>query len=92
MSDKNEYVKIAVFTDPVEAELLRGLLEAQELKVVLSKEAVGQVWGLTIGSAAETDVYVPSDQEAAARAIVREYFAGSDFTEDDKSPFIKPRD
>jgi hypothetical protein len=91
MSDKDEYVKIAVLNDPVEAELLRGLLEAQEIKVVLSKEAVGQVWGLTVGSAAETDVYVPGSQEDAARAIVRQYFASANFEEDDKSPFIKPR-
>jgi hypothetical protein len=90
MSDKDEYIKIAVFSDPVEAELLRGLLEAQDLKVLLSKEAVGQVWGLSVGSAAETDVYVPGSQEAAARAIVREYFSGANFEEGDKSPFIKP--
>jgi hypothetical protein len=92
MSDKDEYVKIAVFHDVVEAELLRGLLEAQEIKVLLSKEAVGQVWGLSIGSAAETDVFVPGTQEEAARAVVREYFASANFEESDKSPFIKPRD
>lgn len=81
MSGK-EWIKVAVMNDPVEAEILRGLLEAQGIKVLMSKEAVGQVWGLTVGSASEVEFFVPKDQAKLAKEILREYV--TDLSEEDQ--------
>lgn len=77
-----ELVKVAVLNDTVEAEMLRGLLEAQQIPVFLSKEAVGQVWGLTIGAASEVEAFVSADQAEAARQVVQEFFSGASVEED----------
>jgi hypothetical protein len=68
-----QWKKLTFINDSVEAEMVRGLLEAQGIQVLLSKEAVGQVWGLSVGSASEVDVYVASDQFKEAQKILNTY-------------------
>lgn len=73
MPSEPSLVKIAVLYDPAEAEVLRGLLEAQGLRVLLSKEAAGQVYGVFAGTMGEIEVYVAAGDEEAARAVVGEF-------------------
>lgn len=58
---------------PLQAELLRGLLEAQEISVVLSQEGIGRVYGLTVGPLAVVQILVPESQVARARQILKDY-------------------
>lgn len=74
----NEFVKVAVFNDAAQAEVLRGLLEAQGMQVLLSKEAAGQVYGVFVGQMSEIELFVPAAQEQAARALVKEFFHGAE--------------
>jgi hypothetical protein len=67
-------VKIATLYDPAEAEVLRGLLEAQGIRVLLTKEAAAQVYGTFVGSMSEIEIYVPNEHEAAARQLLDEFF------------------
>lgn len=67
-----KFVKIITLHDPAQAEVLRGLLEAQAMQVLLSKEAIGQVYGTFVGSMGEIEVYVAAEHEAAAKAAVDE--------------------
>lgn len=60
------FVKIATLHDPAQAEILRGLLEAQGIQVLLTKEAVGQVYGTFVGRMGEIEIYVPKEHEQAA--------------------------
>jgi hypothetical protein len=60
----------------LEAEILRGLLESFGLKVSLSQESAGRVYGLGVGPLARVDVLVPADQAEKARKIVADYHAG----------------
>lgn len=69
--------KIAVLNDPADAEILRGMLEAQGLTVVLSKEAASSVYGVTMGGFGEIEVFVPGKQAAEAEKIVTEFFGGN---------------
>ncbi|MEX1071493.1 MAG: DUF2007 domain-containing protein [Anaerolineales bacterium] len=69
----NEWTKVTVLNDAVEAEIVRGLLEANGIQVFLSKEAVGQVYGLSVGSASEVEVFVPKDQVADAKKLLDDY-------------------
>lgn len=74
---KKEFVKIAVFNDAVQAEILRGLLEAQNIYVLSTKEAFGTVYGFSVGTASEVELFVPNERAEEAKAIVKEYFAGA---------------
>lgn len=52
------------------AEIIRGLLEAQGIPVNLSQEGVGKVYGLTIGEFGRVEILVPSDFLAQARQVL----------------------
>jgi hypothetical protein len=82
MADK-KLTKIAVLNDPAEAEVLRGLLEAQGIPVMLSKEAASTVYGLTAGAFAEIEIFVPADQATDAERIFRETFGAEAESEED---------
>lgn len=73
MPSKPRPVKIATVYDPAEAEVLRGLLEAQGIRVLVSKEAAGQVYGVFAGTMGEIELYVAAEDEAAAQAVVGEF-------------------
>jgi len=60
----------------LQAELLRGLLEAQGIQVQLSQEGVARVYGLTVGPLAEVDLLVPENQISSARNVIAEFKAG----------------
>jgi len=53
-----------------QAELLRGLLEAQEIPVVLSQEGVGRVYALTVGTLGRVEILVPLSKIELARQIL----------------------
>ncbi len=55
------------------AEILRGLLEAQEIPVVLSQEGIAHVYGLTMGTLGRVQILVPSHELERARQILEEY-------------------
>jgi len=77
MVDTPNFVKLLTLHDPAQAEVLRGLLEAQGMQVLLSKEAIGQVYGTFVGSMGEIDLYVSAVDEAAARALVENIIGDS---------------
>jgi hypothetical protein len=55
------------------AEILRGLLEAQDLTVVLSQEGLGRVYGLTVGTLGRVQILVPAPDVERAQQILEEY-------------------
>jgi hypothetical protein len=55
------------------AEMLRGLLEAQEIPVVLSQEGAGRVYGLTVGILGRVQILVPAKDLERAQHILEEY-------------------
>ena len=50
-----------------EANIIKGLLEAAEFPVILEREIIGAIYGLSVGPLSEVAVKVP--QEWAARAV-----------------------
>ena len=69
--------KLTTLNNPTEAELLRGLLESQGIKVMLSKEGAAIAYGLTVGAFAEIEVFVPHSQVAKAKEILEDYLGAS---------------
>jgi hypothetical protein len=60
----------------LQAEILRGLLEAQEIPTVLSQEGAGKAIGLTIGTLGTVQILVPSIDQERARELLEAYYAG----------------
>ena len=52
------------------AELIRSLLEAAGLKVLMTPSGAGVAYGFTVGPLARTEIYVPSESAAQARALI----------------------
>lgn len=59
------------------AEVLRGLLEAQDILVLLSQEGAGHfVYPTTVGSLGKVQILVPVSQYEKARQILAAYQSG----------------
>jgi len=76
MSNK-KWVSVIKVQGDLQAELLRGLLEAQEIPVLLSREGAGKAFGINIGPLGEVDVLVPDRNVQNARSILEMYKSGS---------------
>ena len=74
--EKQNWVEIKKIYDAVQAELLRGLLEAQGIDVLLSQEGAAKAIGINIGAMGDTQLLVRSEDENEARELMRQYEAG----------------
>lgn len=60
-----------------QAEILRGLLEAQGVQAVISQEGLGRsVYAMTIGDLGRAQIMVPSTEVERAMQILEDYRAG----------------
>jgi hypothetical protein len=87
---ENEWKTAITVQGELQAELLRGLLEAQEIPVRLSQEGIARVFGLAIGPSAEVDILVPESQLQAAQKVLQDYEAGEFEDPDVLSDFDDP--
>ncbi len=61
----------------LQAEIMRGVLEAQEIPVVLSQEGIGHVYGLTVGPLGSVQILVPAKDFARASQILDDYYSNA---------------
>jgi len=73
----NDLVIVETVSGMLEAEILRGLLEAAGVRVELSHEAALSAYALGVGRLARVDLMVRLDQEEIARRVLEEYRAGT---------------
>lgn len=73
---KQSWVEIKKVYDAVQAQLLRGLLEAQGIEVLLSQEGAARAIGINIGAMGDTQLLVRSEDEEAARKLLKQYESG----------------
>ena len=60
----------------LQAEVMRGLLEAQGIPVNLSQEGVGRAYGFGVGPLSEVEILVPDNFAASALKVIERYQAG----------------
>ena len=72
----NELVCVETVSGLMEAEILRGLLEAAGVKVELSREAALSAYSLGVGRLARVELMVRTEQESLARQVIAEYNSG----------------
>lgn len=71
------WVAILEVPGNLQAELLRGLLEAQGVEVRLSQEAAGRALGLGVAPLGGVHLLVPASQQQAAEAVLEAYYTGA---------------
>lgn len=76
MEEKNWEVVDQVAGD-IQAEIFRGLLEAQGIQVWLSQEGAGKAIGLTLPALGQVQILVPTQQADQARSLISAYYAGT---------------
>jgi len=76
MGNENELVIVADVPNPVQAELLRGLLEAQGISAILSEESAARAIGLTYSTMANVQILVREEQAEDARQVLKDYDNG----------------
>ena len=72
-----KWVELTRVQGDLQGELLRGLLEAQDIPVVLSQEGAGRAIGLTVGPLGETSILVPNSHLSQAQMVLAQYKAGT---------------
>ncbi len=74
---ENKWVLLEVISGSFQAEILRGLLEAQGIQVVLSQEGAGHyAYATTVGSLGAVQLLVPANELANAEKVLADYRAG----------------
>lgn len=71
MSEK--FVVVETVAGRGNAEILRGFLQAQGFHCELSQEALGGVYGMTVGAMGSVNLLVPASQGKQARELIRGY-------------------
>jgi hypothetical protein len=70
----------------IQAELLRGLLEAQGIPVTLNQEGAGRAYGLNVGPLGMVQIMVPSHHSQEARQVLEDYQSGKFSPDGDDEP------
>jgi hypothetical protein len=88
MSDQ-DWVVVDEIAGELEAEIMRGFLEAQGIEVVLSQEGLGHNLQLGVGPLGRVQLLVPGKQAEQAKALLEAYYRGdykdTELVEDDGS-------
>jgi hypothetical protein len=76
MTTPSDIVVVATVSTLLEAEIMRGLLEANRIPAWLSSESAGAAIGISIGPLSEVEVFVSSEYEFEAKQLLDELESG----------------
>lgn len=79
---ETKFSVIATVSGKLEADIVRGMLEAQDIETMLSYEAAATAYGLGVGRLARVEILVRNEQVTEAEAIIDDYQSGK-LAEDD---------
>ena len=65
-------VEVCVTSGLLQAEVIKGKLEANDIPVLLQYESLGPVMGLTVDGLGQVQVLVPADKADTARTLIEE--------------------
>ncbi len=75
MTDE-EWVLVDKVSGQLQAEMLRGLLEAQGITVWLNQQGAARAYAVAVGSLGLVEILVPSSMEKKARQILDAFYRG----------------
>ncbi len=68
----HELVSVATAYGQIEAEIIKGLLAANDIEVWLSQESAGSALGLTVGAMGEVEIMVRAEQAEQAQSLLED--------------------
>lgn len=71
-----EWVLVDKVQGQVQAELLKGLLEAQGFRVWLNQEGAARAYAVAVGSLGLVEILVPSSEVEQAKQVLEAYYRG----------------
>lgn len=83
---ENEWVVIEKVAGDLQAEILRGFLESQGIRVLLFQEGAGRALGLSVGPLGEVEILVPEESRSAAEQLLDNYYSGLYETDQEENP------
>lgn len=66
-----KFVKVYTANGQLDAEIIRAFLESMQIHARTSREALGGVYGFSIGPLGAVDILVPKDEADEAEEILR---------------------
>jgi len=83
-SESIRWVEVAVNLNPAEAAIIKGRLDSHDIPALTQQEAIGSVFGLTVGPLGSAKVLVPEPLAEQALEILAEIFeVGEEFDDKD---------
>ena len=67
----SDYVTVYVANGQLDAEMVRGFLEASGIPAIISQESVGKVYGLASGPLGEVNILVPAEYSRDALDLLK---------------------
>lgn len=73
----NEWLLLTKIDGEFKAQVLHGLLQANDVPAQLIQEGAGRAYGLTVGPLGTVEIYVPSNKFTEAQEILSNYDSGN---------------
>jgi hypothetical protein len=70
MEKQDKLITVYKAANQIEAELIKGLLESEDIPALLKYESLGQVYGLTVDGLGQVDVQVPVKYSKDAEDLI----------------------
>lgn len=88
----SDWVAVAYAADRLEAEIVAGLLRSFEVPVFIQQEAMGRIFGLSLGQLGMIKILVPAAYEHVAVTLLEEDDPDPNTLLDDGNIIIFPED
>jgi hypothetical protein len=73
---EEEWVLVDKVQGQLQAEILKGLLEAQGFKVWLNQEGAARAYAVAVGVLGNVEILVPTSSAEQARQVLEAYYRG----------------
>jgi len=73
---EEEWVLVDKVQGQIQAELLRGLLEAQGIRVWLNQEGAAHAYAVVVGTLGLVEILVPTSEVTQAKQVLDAYYRG----------------
>ncbi len=73
---EEEWVVVEKVEGQLQAEIMKGLLEAQGIRVWLNQQGLAHAYAVTVGSLGLVQILVPNTQVDQAKQVLEAYYRG----------------
>ncbi len=71
-----EWILVDKVQGQIQAELLRGLLEAQGIRVWLNPQGASRAYAVAVGTLGMVEILVPTNDAEQAKQVLEAYYRG----------------